>query len=82
MTVADPEATAASFRQPFVGHLPGYPGISEAAGAEPPGEKVCFEVVTPAIHRGYGAHFLSHAGRGRLAAIETGTPRTVVAGSF
>src|SRR5690348_5817994 len=34
--VTEPEPVADHFRQPFIGHLPGYLAISEAAGAHPP----------------------------------------------
>lgn len=45
VTVTDPQAAAADFRQPFVGHLPGYLATSEAAGAQPPDEKIYFELL-------------------------------------
>ena len=45
MTATDPQTAAADFRQPFVGHLPGYLAISEATGTEPPDEKAYFELL-------------------------------------
>lgn len=45
VTVTDPHAGASDFRQPFVGHLPGYLATSEAAGADPPDEKVYLKLL-------------------------------------
>jgi hypothetical protein len=45
VTATDPETAAADFRRPFVGHLPGYLTIGEAAGTEPPDAKVYSELL-------------------------------------
>jgi hypothetical protein len=45
VTAIDPTVAMPDFRQPFIGHLPGFREIGEAAGTGPPDEKLYFELI-------------------------------------